>query len=260
MLTFNSTSSRLLGTDYVEYNIVLKKFLTVINTTEIISEYVISCCELYKYNIPQDIAMLKGYSRNEIPYLGDTTEMEVAHIYQLLTYIVNNDIFVPDIAKMKYSRSNKYNDIIADFNSRVVSILMKHITDYLKGIGIQMGIDEQVIYNVSITNEEGLVNVALGNSEINSLQNISINVTNITSLIENVRKNIPDKISMEDKDTINDDLDIIKEELQSESPKQKVLKRSIRGLDKMKNSIPEAIEFVAAITTLAQCLQPLLVG
>lgn len=44
---------------------------------------------------------------------------------------------------------NKWQDNVKEFNDRVVLVLINNVNDYLTGIGIDMGLDENVVWNVN---------------------------------------------------------------------------------------------------------------
>jgi hypothetical protein len=60
---------------------------------------------------------------------------------------------------------------MGSFIDRVLLVLIGNIEDYLTKVGIDMGLDENVVWNVC----GGQVNVASGNATINATQNNGIN-------------------------------------------------------------------------------------
>ena len=68
-----------------------------------------------------------------------------------------------------YSHSNKYQDIVKEFNHGLSLILIQHIEAYLRKIIISMGYDEEVTYMITV--HGGQVNISKDNSTINATQN-----------------------------------------------------------------------------------------
>lgn len=51
---------------------------------------------------------------------------------------------------MGYSSSDKIQDKIKGFNNRFVMVLLRHIERYLTKVGIDMGLDDKIVYNVTV--------------------------------------------------------------------------------------------------------------
>ena len=58
---------------------------------------------------------------------------------------------------MGYSHSKGYQDKIKGFNDRFVMVLIRHIERYLTKVGIDMGLDEKIIYNVTVENGQAII-------------------------------------------------------------------------------------------------------
>lgn len=78
------------------------------------------------------------------------------------------------------------------------------------------------LQNVNISGNQ--VNIATNNSSITATQNNGINSDELNRLIQNIRNNIPDELSSDDKADVNESLDIIQEELLSNEPNAKIIK------------------------------------
>lgn len=78
------------------------------------------------------------------------------------------------------------------------------------------------LQNINISGNQ--VNIATNNSAITATQNNGINSDELNKLIQNIRNNIPEELSSEDKADVNESLDIIQEELLSNEPNTKVIK------------------------------------
>lgn len=153
---FNSISNRLLRADFNDYTSILGKFLTYIESTPIIFDYIKDCGEC-DYDFEAEVKdVQKSYGRL-IFSTGDTQEEEIRNVYAILRYLVDtkNSIFLG--VAMGYSHSDKYQDKIRGFNDRFVMVLIRHIECYLTKVGIDMGLDDKVIYNVTVHNGQAII-------------------------------------------------------------------------------------------------------
>lgn len=227
---FNSISNRLMQASFEDYTGVLFKFTEFIHNNEIIFEYIENCGEC-EQNIEQEFEEVKGSYGNAIFSLGVSDDEEIRNVFAILNYIVNNKIEIHYGIANAYSHSRKYQDRIKGFNERVVMILIRHIERYLTKIGIEMGLDDKIVYSINV--KDGQVNIANDNATINATQNIGINTDELKKLLDAVRAEIPDNIPEEDKETVNDSLDVISSELLSDSPNEKNVKSQFKLLKKI---------------------------
>ena len=145
-----------------------------------------------------------------------------------------------------YSHAKKYNDILNDINERITLILIRHIEGYLTKIGFDMGIDETVKYNITVTN--GQVNVANDNATINATINNGIDHSELSKLIIAVRESLANVQSAEDASAVEGSLEIIESELKQEKPRKNFIQTAITTL----KSVKSTVEFSAAVTALVQ--------
>lgn len=250
MYDFNSISSRLLQADFNDYTNVLSKFIAFIKNTPIIIDYIIACgvCD---QDLKQEFdEVSRSYGRC-IFSLGDTDEEEIRNVFAILNYIAENNIEIHLGVAFGYSSSKKYQDKIKGFNDRVVMVLIHHIERYLTKIGIDMGVDEKIIYSITVQN--GQVNIANDNASISATNTVGIDTTQLEKLIQAVRKTA-DGLSNKDAEILNSNLEVIEEEIKSENPRKGFIKTAVSGLKMLKGTA----EFAAAITALIQFINPLL--
>ena len=130
-----------------------------------------------------------------------------------------------------------------EFNDRVVLVLINNINDYLTRIGIDMGLDENVTWNVS----GGQVNVASGNAVINATQNNGVVMTEMENLIKNILSEVS-LLGKDDAETITDSIEMVQEELLKPEPKGKIISNGIKLLAPM-------ISIANGVPTLADNIQ-----
>lgn len=247
---FNSISNRLMQADFNDYNGVLSKFLNYINTTAIISDYVKDCGTCTQ-NLDEEFKEVASSYGNCIFSLGDTDDEEVCNVYAILTYIVEHNVEIHFGLAWGYASSKKYQDKVKGFNERVAMVLIRHIERYLTKVGIDMGLDEKSTYTITVHN--GQVNVANDNATITAVNNSGIDGKTLATLIQNVRA-AAQELTPDDAEVVSDSLETIEVEAVSDHPKKGLLRTAIAGIKAVKGPI----EFVAAVTTLAQFLGSML--
>ena len=67
---------------------------------------------------------------------------------------------------MGYSSSTKFQDKIKGFNERFIMVLIGHIERYLTKVGIDMELDDKVVYNVTV--HKGQAIIATDNASVNT--------------------------------------------------------------------------------------------
>lgn len=248
---FNSCSNRLLQADYEDYTEVLGKFLKYMDATSIISDY-ISGCGSCDWNLEEEVQEVqKSYGRL-IFSIGDTDEEEVRNVYAVLRYLVDEDNAIYHGVALGYSSSSKYQDKIKGFNERFVMVLIRHVERYLTKIGIDMGIDEKNIYNVTVQNGQAII--ANDNSTVTASAHIGASASELEKLIASVRVATNTLASAEEKEVVSESLEVIETEAAAEKPKKSMLKTAIASLQTVKG----AAEFGAAVAALIQFVGPML--
>jgi len=248
---FNSLSNRLLQTNFDDYKTVLARFVRFITDTEIINDYIISCGECTQ-NMEEEFKAVR--SMQAIFDLGDTDEEEIRNVYAILKYAVENNISIPHGVALSYSHSRKFQDSLKEFNDRVTMVLIRHIENYVTKIGIDMGLDDKVVYNITL--KDGQLNIANDNAVINATNNVTqFDADKLTALIADIRKHSDDcNLSKDAKESMESSLAVITDEANNANPRKQHLKLAIGALQAIKGSA----EFGAAVVALYQFLQPLI--
>ena len=186
--------------------------------------------------------------------MGETTEEEVRNVFAILKYIVENNVNVHYGIGMSYSHNKKFQVILKDFNSRVTMVLIRHIETYLTKVGIDMGLEDNITYNITV--KDGQVNIANDNATINATNTVSgINMDELTQLLVGIKTTAQNSdLSPEDKEIVSSSIEVIGEELKAEKPRKSFLKTAITGLQAIKGTA----EFGAAVVALIQFVQPLI--
>ncbi len=249
MYDFNSISSRVIRAGYADYNDVVKKFINYVENENLIFDYIKDCGEP-TYDIEKEIdEVRKSYGRVFFE-LGDTEREEVSNIYHILKCFIQNDRDIIRSAGLSYTSSKKYDDMAKAFSERVVMVLIRHIEGYLTKIGIDMGMDENIKY--SITVNDGQVNLATDNAVINATQNNGLDTEKLTILIDKIKNEMTAITNHDEIETIKDNIDVIENEMAQANPRKGFIKTAISGLQAIKGTA----EFSAAIVALIQFIQP----
>lgn len=174
----------------------------------------------------------------------------------------NNKKFkIEDYSEDHYKKINKKNDLEKEITSIGLDI-KKLNKDYEKTIH---RIDERIRSSVMCqekNNGTGIQIGKIGNLQINSPSDGStvyasqyyLDTNELQNLINNVRNQIPQNISPEEKEEINDCLDNIESEVEKTNPKKSIL----RFAKKILIGIKGTAEFGAAIAALINFIQPYL--
>ena len=179
---------------------------------------------------------------------GPSVEQETYQIYMVLKHICESQAMIWHGLRMQYGRS-KYQEIVKEFNDRVVLVMINNINDYLARIGIDMGLDENVVFNVS----GGQVNVASGNATINATQNNGVSTAELESIVKNILDNVS-TLNSTDAETIIDSVEMIKEEMLKPEPKGKIISNGIKLLAPMisiANGVPVLAENIQGLIDMA---------
>ena len=248
---FNSCSNRLLQANYEDYADVLGKFVNYIDSTPIISDYIHDCgsCD---WNLESEVKEVQGSYGRLIFSLGETDSEEIRNVYAVLRYLVENNSSVYLGVAMGYTSSSKWQDKIKGFNERFVMVLIRHVESYLTKVGIDMGIDEKNIYNVTVQNGQAII--ANDNSSVMATTNIGATANDIEQLIDAVRTKMDTLTSDEDKEAASESLEVIEAEVISEKPKKSMIKTAIASLQAIKGTV----EFGSAVAALIQFVGPML--
>jgi F0F1-type ATP synthase epsilon subunit len=250
---FNSNTNRLLQADFSEYTSELKKYIRFLRNTEIIYSYISDCGEP-DYDPETEVKEMRQSYGHIIFSTGDTDEEEVRNVFSVLAYIADNNIEIYDAVTFAYCHGSRhFQDGIKGFNERFVMILVRHIDKYLTKLGIEMGLDENAKYIISV--DKGMVNVASENATINAdnIVNSPIDEKKLAELLDQVRQTSP-TVNPEEIEKINESLEVIKDELAKAQPKKTVVKLALGVLQGIKGST----EFLAAVATLATYVFPLI--
>lgn len=238
MYDFNCRANRLINASYMQVESALKMFIDYIENTDIINNY-INTCNRENFDVEFEVKEVYESYGGCIFELGNTVNEEVFSSYKILKYILDNSCDITTLG-MGYSYSNKYQDIVKEFNHGLSLILIQHIEAYLRKIVIAMGYDEEVIYMITVNG--GQVNISKDNSTINAIQNNNGSGSDgLISIVSSIKSLIDDTIPKDEKELIIENVDAIQEQLEADKPKKGLIRACINGLNTAILAIPNAI-------------------
>ena len=241
---FNSFANRLLQADFQDYTGVLGKFLNYIDSTPIIIDFIKGCGEC-DWDLESEVKEVQSSYGHMIFSTGNTEEEEIRNVYATLHYLSDTDNSIYHGVAMGYSHTNKYQEMIKGFNDRFVMVLIRHIERYLTKVGIDMGVDEKIIYNVTVENGQAII--ATDGSTVNATNQVGTDGSELARLIAAVQA-ATGSLAPEDKEAVQESLEVIEAEASAEKPKKSMLRTALSTLSTIKG----IAEFGAAVAALAQ--------
>lgn len=228
MSSFNSISNRLMQAAYDDYLDVLKRFFAYIEENALLMEYINSCGGFDPQLEDAVNEVIKNY--NTVFKFSLDEEKEVSEVYSVIKIVSKKEKIPPGLIMNYCSSSRSFADKLKEFNHRVVMILINHIDDYLKKVGIEMGMDENVVYNINGQQ----VNIANDSATITATQNnYGIDAGQLKDLISSMREAISPELSSEDTQDINECIDVIEGELSSAQPNEERVKDKFKILSRI---------------------------
>lgn len=122
-------------------------------------------CGSCSWDLQEEVREVQTSCGRAIFSTGDTEE-EVCNIYAVLKCLVETNSSIYHGVAMGYSSSTKFQDKIKGFNERFIMVLIGHIERYLTKVGIDMGLDDKVVYNVTV--HKGQAIIATDNASVNT--------------------------------------------------------------------------------------------
>lgn len=251
MYDFNSIANRLMKAEADDYKGVLIKFLQFISDCPIIDAYLNDCGLPTIQDIEAEVNEVANSYGRSVFSTGETAAEENANILAILRNLAERKAVIA-YSVQSYSSSRKLNDIIKGFNERFVLIMIRNIEGYLTKLGIDMGLDESIQYNITVNN--GQVNLASDNAVINATVNNGVNQEELQALISCVLSQSKTIMSDEESETVRESVEAIQQELKQEKPKKSVLRGILTTLQNIKGTA----EFLAAVAALVQFVQQII--
>lgn len=108
--------------------------------------------------------------------------------------------------------------------------------------------------SISVMGGTAQINTAFDNANVEAVQYVGFDEKKLSELVRNVRNTLSNDMPADDIEMVNNDLNVIEDELRSDKPRKGFLKVALENL----KAITGTVEFSAAVITLAQLIQPML--
>lgn len=241
---FNAISSRMMRVRFDEYNIVLKKFITFIENNEIIMDY-INSGKSDEFDAEAEYRGVASSGGRVTFDFGPSLEEETYQIYAVMKYVLESDSNISRAFLMQYG-TRKYQEIVKEFNDRVLLVLIQNIEGHLTKVGYEMGMDEKTYWNVS----GGQVNIASDNATINATQNNGVMADDVNKMVDTILSNLSG-LDKDNAETLTDSVNMIRDELLKPEPKRAIISNGIK-------LIAPIMTIANGIPTLATNIQSLI--
>ena len=252
-LEFRRLASNLLGTGYETADISLYRFKEYIDNTIIINDILQNKIK----NVEIDFKECFPIESNDwcSVHIPREENKHIKAIYDLIEYIVSNNIQLLGISASYYCSSRKFVDIIQNFLNLTIKPLIDYIVDELsKQILLEEKINMPTV-NLNHT-QNSTVSLAFGSQQmVTSSINIE-NVEDIHKIIEDIKKELEIiEMDKEDKENLFDDLDVVDEQINSSVEKPTRLKKAYNNISSF---LEKSTSVITKSTALALGIQKLI--
>ena len=251
---FRSIANRIINVHYQEFNSVLKMFIDYIDNTKLISDYINSIV-VEEMDISKEVSEVRRSYGRAVFDTGTNAEEEIVYTYKILKYLKENSVGIGAIG-LSYSNSTKYQDMAKGFGNRVILPFVNHIDDYLTEIAIDMGFDEETKYMINVNGGQAQVNIANDYATVTANQTNNVRGEELDKLVGSIKILLTDDIPRDEKEMINDNVDIIQEELKKDNPKKGFLKAAWSGIETAMEKVPKAVSLIESLGKLKVFVKP----
>lgn len=105
-------------------------------------------------------------------------------------------------------------------------------------------------FNITFQEGKNQLNLATDDARITAIQNNSLDITELNTLIENVVKSLPQNISDEKRNEVTENLEFIKTEIQNPNPRKTIIRNTLSAL----KAIATTTGFLASLAKIAEFL------
>jgi len=185
-MEFKTRAGHAINGNCREVTVNLESFLKYVEQTPLIFEYVTSC----KGSLDDDAIRERVYGdgvpyNSEIPLKQNVQREEEPWFYYQVLNCVRNDADKIFWIGNCYGGSGHYQDCTNAFGRFLVEPFVSVVCDYIRSLMIEMGVDEDVRFNISVQ-QGGQVNIAQNHSVINA--NLSNQISGFDQCVAELQK------------------------------------------------------------------------
>lgn len=253
---FRILVSRILNANYKEISSIIAMFIAYIERTPLLIEYIQSCPLIVSNEeMEQDIKAVAASYGQEMLSTGKTPEEEIAYIFELLKKVQEDPQALLHIG-YGYCNSKHFQDWAKAFGNNIVLPFANHINAYLTHLSIDMGMDDNVLFNITVNG--GQVNLSQDNSTLHAIQNNNgIDIGRMQNLIDAITESMKENaVSLELRNTILETLEVIKEEMSKPTQKKSVVTLLLNGLKSSATVLGAVPEVSRKINEFAAYIAP----
>ena len=232
-LAFRRLSSNLLTSTREDADVNLARFAKFIDEDEYVSQLIHGRIDGVEYDFSDCFQIFGGgWSSINIP-LDEDCHLKAQ--YDFIKYILDGKNVLGIAMHYPSPKGAKYDDIIRDFLSMAFKPMIDYIVDSMSMEMIVMDEKNKVPSMVqNINTLQGNAIQQSGDGTINATANVSEEATELLGTINMLigeLKNIPTS-SNEEIESVLDDLESLKEQVNSDSPKPSRMKKALTGIKK----------------------------
>ena len=258
LFTFHHEASVLLRSSWSDSPRPIERFLSIIETDEMISAYLEDCVDKHTphgFNASEELDAVSKQMGSTFGPFSVVPEEESAQVYLILKELVARNIQGHSMLFYGYANgSKKYADMYKGFLDGVAQRLISNVEGYLRLAGIEMGIGNSgghVTTNFNGPVGSAQFNQPSGEAVVYATQNNGINARELNEVLDSVlsaaESNLDDVEVLKD---IEENLESIREQVTSDKPKRGI----IRGAVSFLRGINASAQFSAALAELVEFL------
>ena len=254
--TFRTFAKQTINAHYTDIGSRLSQLVNYVNDTSLLHDYVNDCITMSSNeNIEEEIEKVINSFGHEYFDLGETKETVTARTYQIMKYLSGKTEQILHFG-LGICKSTKYQDCAKEFGTYIVQQFATHIVLFLNSMMIDMGLDENTQYNITVNG--GQVNISQDNSTLNTTFNnngLSIEKTmDLANYIYNIiaQKPVPD----DNENMIKETLDEILDEMKQQFPKRKLVRVLLDSLNTTSSLITLSTALSTAVNAFTKYLAP----
>lgn len=245
-LEFRSAASRLIRTNFRDAFGNLKRFLTFLESSPILSSYLFSLPRV-EVDYKAAISDRRHYSDPlEIP--TDPRE-EAAYIFGLFNYIVANNLDLDHVSH-GYGSGSRLQDHMDGFNHRVTSPFVGFLEHHIQTLMLEAGMEDADSVTINVSAPVQQLNFANHSSTISAVnlntmaRHLLSNADQLLHCLEN------ESIDSARKTEMKEMIALTKEHAGCEPPKKSIIKLATEKLSSLANGIKLTHETYQAIEAL----------
>lgn len=258
LFTFHHEASVLLRSGWSDSPRPIERFLSIIESDEMISAYLEDCIDNHTprgFNVSEEFDAVSRQMGSTFGPFSVVPEEESAQVYLILKELVERNIQGHSMLFYGYANgSKKYADMYKGFLDGVAQRLISNVEGYLRLAGIEMGMGNSgghVTTNFNGPVGSAQLNQPSGEAVVYATQNNGINARELNEILDSVlsaaESNLDDVEVLKD---IEENLESIREQVTSDKPKRGI----IRGAVSFLRGISASTQFSAALAELVEFL------